>query len=357
MTANHIQRKMPTLILLAGVSLFAAGCLEIEITTRVHDDGSVDRSLVFQGDSSSIPVGRSLYGIDSSWLLKYPDTVGGKPSVTASRHFATDVELAAALKGIPGVKVDIRPAVERHFNWFFTTYRYAETWGKLNQINEVPLSDYLSQQELGALTRHLIYKEPFASKGDSLAAEDAGERYQRWEERNKFEAFFRLVLGGVRSLGEPSVKESTVEAKKDDFFTITKNFDYGSGNLQNLAAAYDSVLGTRGMQKAFDANGDSIRGFCDRQKFEQTVIGFGHKVHVMMPGIITKTNAPSVQGNTASWGDFIGFTYIDDYTLWVESSMVNWWAIGISGVLLLAIAILTVTALIRGKKKRAPEVL
>jgi hypothetical protein len=63
-----------------------------------------------------------------------------------------------------------------------------------------------------------------------------------------------------------------------------------------------------------------------------------------------------VQGNTASWGDFIGFTYIDDYTLWVESSMVNWWAIGISGALLIAIAVLTVTALIRGKKKRVQEV-
>jgi hypothetical protein len=127
MTGHQSPTGLPILLLLAGISLAAGGCLEIETNTRVNDDGSVDRTLAFRGDSSSIPQGEAMYGINSSWRVSPPDTAGGKITVTASRHFSTGVELAAALKGVPGKTIDIRPTVERHFNWFFTTYRYAET--------------------------------------------------------------------------------------------------------------------------------------------------------------------------------------------------------------------------------------
>jgi len=64
-----------------------------------------------------------------------------------------------------------------------------------------------------------------------------------------------------------------------------------------------------------------------------------------MPGLITKTNSTIMYGNTVSWDVHSLSFYFEDYEMYVESRIVNYWAFILSGivVLLLLIALVVKT--------------
>jgi hypothetical protein len=53
---------------------------------------------------------------------------------------------------------------------------------------------------------------------------------------------------------------------------------------------------------------------------------------VEMPGIITDTNAPTVEGNKVTWRGFK--SYEGDFEMWVESRVVNWWSLVVTGLIM-----------------------
>ena len=54
---------------------------------------------------------------------------------------------------------------------------------------------------------------------------------------------------------------------------------------------------------------------------------------VIMPGLILDTNAKDVEGNSVQWKfDYNRFLW-EDYTMWVESRVVNRWAMILTGIL------------------------
>ena len=71
---------------------------------------------------------------------------------------------------------------------------------------------------------------------------------------------------------------------------------------------------------------------------------------VIMPGLIIATNAETIEGNRVTW-DIAGRYFLwRDYEMWVESRVVNVWAIWVSIGLVLFIAALMVVASIRKRK-------
>ncbi len=206
---------------LAGlVVITTPGCLEIETTTQVRRDESLNRSVVLSGDSAGVPGARIILGIDSSWTLE-SRWEERKYILTARHEFATVEDMARALRGTPGMSVTITPRLETRFNWFFTMFRYNETWSRLHNVNEVPLSDYVSPAELDMFMRHELQKEKFPTRGDSLAVSDAEDRYNEWDSRNWFEAYYKTFLEGVRELGDPALTVDSVVGRKEDLFRAT----------------------------------------------------------------------------------------------------------------------------------------
>lgn len=336
-------------MLLALPAGIISGCLETETTTTVLTDGSLTRMVELSGDSSSIPDGMAMFGIDSSWNLERKASGRERASLVARRTFTDVNAMAHALAGEPGTRVNIIPTLETHFAWFFTTYRYAETWKRLNPAEAVPLSDFLSQKEIDALERLIGRAGPFPTTGDSLAAHDLEQRFTLWENRNAFETFYRLFRDGARQMDDPLLTVSRIESRKEELYKYGEHFGWGSGSVDSLATEWGRVLGSPRAREALSANREAIDKFQKRMEFQQTVISMGHKAHVIMPGLITATNG-TVEGNRISWSDFIAGTYVGDATMWAESSVTNWWTIAISGVVVLALLTLTALGIYRKRK-------
>ena len=61
-----------------------------------------------------------------------------------------------------------------------------------------------------------------------------------------------------------------------------------------------------------------------------------------MPGLITGTNSPALNGNRVTWDLFPMAFLLEDYTLEAESRVINVWAFVLSGMILLALVSLVV---------------
>ena len=335
--------------------LSVSGCLEIETKTQVRRDESLNRTVVFSGDSAEVAGACIILGIDSSWAMQTRQE-NEEYVLVASHEFAAVQDMARVLQGTPGRSVRITPRLETRFDWFFTRYRYSETWSRLHQVNEVPLSDYISPGEIDMFFRHELWKEPFPTKGDSLALEDAEDRYSEWDTRNWFEAYYKVFLEGIRELGDPALPVDSVEAHKallfealgDQFgmFNETKK----PGGLRAMGREFARILGNPLALKAVEQKSDAISSLEQQRVFVKDFAPYGYKVRTEMPGLITNTNGPSISGNTVSWEGFEGALYVTDYEMWVESRVVNWWAIGLSALLLAIVTVLAVGGITRGRR-------
>ena len=70
------------------------------------------------------------------------------------------------------------------------------------------------------LYRHEVRKEPFASKGDSLAMEDAGQRFEEWRQRSVFESYYAELAKGVQRLNDESLTLPMLAAQKERLFRL-----------------------------------------------------------------------------------------------------------------------------------------
>ena len=70
-----------------------------------------------------------------------------------------------------------------------------------------------------------------------------------------------------------------------------------------------------------------------------------------MPGLITRSNAGKIEGNTASWQDFKERVHHMEYTMWVESRQVNWWAVIIALVVVVSLMTMLVFSVLRRRHR------
>ena len=359
MALGQVRRLSVAAAILMCCGLAAPGCLDIQTTTVVRRDESLTRTVLFSGDSASIPSARAILGIDSAWTLE-SGRAENTHTLKAERRFADIEEMARALEGIPGTTVRIIPRLDTRFNWFFTTYRYSETWRRLHAVDEIPLSEYVSAGEIAMFYRHELEKEPYATRGDSLALADAEDRYREWDARNWFEAYYKVFLAGVRDLGDPSLRPDSLAARKELLFRETRGrFGIISGDstvqeIDSMGAEFARVLKNPRALAAAEARREEIGALAAQQRFVESFAPYGYQVGVEMPGLITNTNANSVNGSLVIWKGFEGALYVADYDMWVESSVVNWWAIIISALLLIAAVVFAIVVIVRGRRVVSP---
>jgi hypothetical protein len=333
----------------ALVALSVQGCLDITITTQVNTDGTILRTVVIKGDSSEIYGNKIPLPLDSAWKRTIQKTDRKDCTLTATRSFAGTEEMNNALKGTEGKTLGARVELQRHFQWFFTTYRYGETWPNFNPFRAIPLTDYISPAELDYMIRHEMNKEPFSTKGDSLAMEDATKRFEKWDDQNMFADYFDALLVGVRRLNDPSLTPEYVAGLKDRLFEESENY-FRMKNMDTVTIILGRVLKSRNVKKAIALNMEAFQRLNEKRAFLEETTTNTYLTSVVMPGLITGTNAPTLEGNKASWKDYVKFGYFEDVTMWVESRVINWWAIIVTGVVIVALVVLFLAAIFRRRR-------
>jgi hypothetical protein len=352
-----MSRRMNFLLLstFAIAAFFVQGCLDIGITTHVNTNGSILRTVVITGDSSDIYGDKIPLPLDSTWKKSIKKTDSRKFTLTATRLFEGTEEMNNSLKGTEGKTLGARVEFQRHFQWFFTTFRYSETWPNFNPFRAVPITDYISQAEIDYWVRHEMNKEPYSSKGDSLAMEDAGKRFEKWDDENLFADYFNAFLEGVRKLNDPSLTPKYVAGMKDELFKQSEKY-FKMKNMDTVTIVFGRVLKSRNVKKAVALNMQAFERLGEKRAFLEEITTNTYLNSVVMPGLITGTNAPTLEGNKASWKDYVKFGYFEDVTMWVESRVINWWAIIVTGVVIVALVVLFLTAILRRRRFAAAPV-
>ncbi|MBF8295904.1 MAG: putative transrane protein [Bacteroidetes bacterium] len=334
--------------------LLLSGCLDITTTSSVNRDGTIVRTIAFTGDSAEVYGGRFPVELDSAWSKSVTKTKGKEIcTLVASRTFRNVGEMNEVLKGTFGRTLQFRFELDKSFEWFFTVYRYRETTIPFVQYSAIPMSEFLSRAEMDWLTEMFLQrdpKKPLPTRGDSLAFESIIPRAQEWEWRNRFEAVFNAFLDGVKTLNNPSLTPTMVGPLKDSLYMRSaKAID--KRKIDTLRIIFAGVLKNPLVEKAWQANVSGFDEIKRKIEFESKMNSHKYVTSVVMPGLIMGSNAREIEGNTATWGDFMDIARYVEYTMSVESRQVNWWAVIIACVLVVSLMTALIISVLRRRSR------
>lgn len=336
--------------MVAALAIVYSGCLEIDTTTRVHPDGSLTRTVVVSGDSADFTkIRMGTFGLDSGWTVVSDSAGANDRKLTLRREFPDAESASRALAGIPLERQGIELRLEKKFRWFTTLYRYEESWQKGYLFAKVPMSAYLSPEEIQMLRAgDLKGADSLLTEGQKRHRADLEKRVEEWLNRNSFEEVLAAFLDGVRRVNDAGLAPDSVQAAKERLYeAVREHFTPPLTRTAPIVEAFAEVLKNPVVPRALEAARVELERHDRAIDFMESVQVPGQTVGVVMPGIITSTNGTSVEGSTVHWKDFKDNAYYEGFTMWAESSMVNWWAVVVSAIVLLGIGTLLVVGLLK----------
>jgi hypothetical protein len=313
---------------LIGLSLLLiVGCKKIKVKTQVNRDGSCVRTVSVRGDSSDTAFAPFPQLSEPTWeFVHTPDsTEKGKWIYKASGRFArvTDLNQIFFNEDPNQHQLNIQVEFQKSFRWFSTHYIYKETYKTYNIFTSVPITDYLSEEEL----------ELFVLNEDTL---DLEEKYEDWGNRTFFEFFFQTLLEKVADKNIPDLDPEDFQAIKEELFTETIEMD---GESEEIVQAFltfcEKRLGTKSVWQLEDDVLAIVQEIEEKINFMHEVQSNEYTNEVIMPGLIIDTNADDVRGNLVFWEIKARQFEFKDYTMWVKSRIVNTWAIAVTAILFL----------------------
>ena len=345
-----ISTRILRMITPAMTMLTLAGCLEIETTTTVRPDGSIRREVRTHGDSAEVSNDHGLFFADSAWT-----SVGRRMDSTyervTSREFgdARTFQKALDLGGDRALRV--RVSLERHFAWFTTTFEFRETILCYNQIHAVPLDAFIPAADQDAVILHEFDKVPYASTADSARLSAFAGRLEEWDHRNKFEEYHQRFADGAHWLQDAALTARLTPAAKESLYVRTMSA-LNEGKLDTLPGIYATVLQVPAVQRVFAKERRRFEDFDRALNTQETMLTSGYKkAAIVMPGILTGTNARTVEAGRVVWEDPLLPAYVKDHTMWARSRVINWWAVVLTGGIVLVLAMIPLAALVRDRRR------
>jgi hypothetical protein len=359
---------------LLGIALilcfFTNSCLEYQFTTRIFPDGSCERIMTVRGDSADLMHGIIKVPNDSSWKIKIAPVPGDqkKYELTATAHFPNVETLNKYFyKSVDSMPtVSIKSELVKKFRWFYSYLDYKETYMAFTPYRKVPISKFLTEDEVKILfagDEKIIYQpnedivrlrrdtleKVNLSHADSLKLEkkkeDIEKRYNEWLAQSMFEYMYDVLAERSEKIGSEKVNKEIMMASRDSIYAElirNKPVNTEESHKGNSVTTPEMIL--EAARKYFPTEELSKVLSLDSLAFEEidhkydkmeaiTSNTYGNKL--LMPGIITSTNAKSLNGNILSWEIEPGEFFFYDYVMNAESRIMNKWAFWVSGILVL----------------------
>jgi hypothetical protein len=330
-TGKRVTARGATPCLLAALLVFS-GCQEIQITTRIEPNGSLERIIIVEGDSSGVEAGYPIPD-DPSWSVEIvagPEEEDSKPFLhTFRKRFrsvrALNREIAGT--GEPELRITSRAELTRRYRWFSTILTYRERYEPYYPFRTLPLADHFTAEEIETI-RH--------GEADSILE----NRAEHWMIRNYFEDLFESMLRGAERLNDPDLTPAYLTTRREELYNslITAADEEDLDDLQEVIMNIsrdiyktDAVDGLRPEVEDFQ------RRLNEYEAFESKTGGETYKHTVVMPGLILDTNASEIEGNSVTWELSNNDAVWLEYEMWVQSRVTNRWVIGFAIVILAAL--------------------
>ncbi len=325
-----------------------------KVYTRIYPDGSCYRDIKNPTDSAFYAGNRERnpfpFQPDSSWSIivkKVTDTVARGDSFQIQNHY-----LATALKEYPAVEDmaetfyfdddewdSIVPAISysQRFQWFYTLYDFTETYPPINQLKMVPISEYMSEDEVETWFGENIsmYKGKNGVEINDLL-NNIENKANAWYNRNYYEEIFSLYLKYFRYIKNLPVDSLSFAMAKDTIFKNNKRYIESAEDPFEIEV--DSLIEKHFQRKLiFDAEDQILNTMGDEtQWMDEFMIYFTKRLEygLSLPGKVIETNAHFVSGDTLSWNFDAYRFFINDYSLTAKSRKPNYWAFITTGIII-----------------------
>ena len=350
--------------LIAVMLMALTGCREITTSTRIFSDGSCERTVLIEGDSSDVFSGSYPLPLDSSWTFDIKKDTSGEAkyfySATKSFKRVSDLNNEYLYDSVSTFsRVDRSIKLKKHFRWFFTILTYREIYRDANPFKQIPISDYLSDGEINILFADDDDPKYFAGK-DSLKnteiKNEVEKKFETWFGISVFEEFYTVFLQGAAQLGDSNLTQEIIISKKD---ILTKTvladtisfFEIDEDNLlDSLINICENTFQTPDVLKLLEKGNDTFQELKNKLSTIENVWIEGYTNEVLMPGLLIDTNAEAIEGNKVVWEVEVGKFFLRDFEMWAESRIINRWAVPVTAVILVVICGGLVIAVFRRKK-------
>lgn len=328
------------------------------MTSRVNRDGSMVREVYATADSAFMAGNAKrqpfLFRIDSGWeLIKLhpavPVNFWGEEhwmNVKVSRELPTvGTTCFQTLEGKEFMHPMVVPkeTLQKKFRWFFTYYTFEATYQELSDKGPVPLSRYMSVEE----QRLWFRGERNAFEGwngmemknrlDELEA-----KFWKWYARSQYEISWEILCHFESvQLGDTSYLRRLKEYKETVFATLSGKeglADSDQGMPGSVCRLFDEFCKTHHYSDLYQTNKEAIDAMFQQRCQVTDLAGYVMRYELNLPGQLLATNAPSQIEGWLAWRVDMMRLLEDDYVLIAQSRAPNYWAFGITLLLILLAA-------------------
>jgi len=390
------QKVKITLTLLSMVMLFSCD-YETQVINMVHKDGSVTRKVIMKNSEEKFEPEKYRVPVDSTWQTQIDIDINenGDTSwiLTAEKYFASVEDINDEYMSDQGSNqyLERKAHFSKSFKWFTTVFRYSETIDKFMTI-ACPVSDYLSDEEIKFFYLPGNVRTELQNGNDSLKYEvlsdtiDMKSEVWMWTSfvRQWIEIFYDL-FGDYPDLTidkeEMLLKESAFvkqlidydkneKEKDEEAISLINEEDNDDKSMQlleeyieeeakeedadeNIELLITSMLGKK-FFSTFRTEIDSAMSVLETM-IEPFISVDNYDIEIRMPGNIIASNGyvntdPDSENSSGILWTVKGEYFLtQQYEMWVESQISNYWTWIISALFILFV----ITGfVIRSKKEK-----
>ncbi|MFN8256067.1 MAG: hypothetical protein U0W24_10290 [Bacteroidales bacterium] len=314
-----------------------------QYTTEIFEDGSCIRTMSAIVDSGE--TGSLVFDVivDTSWekKLRVIDTLQNISELSVSRKFAkvNDINHLKPNDRCNLSKVEHGLHFEKNIKWFYTYFTYTENYKKIIPYNQVPVTEYFSDEELKYIEEDT---SGFLKGKDSIEISRIKDtlslKLVKWLNESIYEDFIQTLSKNAHLLENPAITPQTIKEKKQELWLKIPHkkddIDFVMYEVDSMLNYCSSIFNSESFKRlspskshAFDQylkNGEKIVSFFIVEDIDNTVI---------MPGKITKSNINQADGNKISWNFTVMKCFFKDYKVSVTSKLTNYGAFAVTSIL------------------------
>ena len=343
------------------IIILIAGCgKKYKVETTIYADGTCLRTLIVSNKDSITEFYKDVHPIpiDTTWSLVI-ETDTNENGDTVFIHKASKLfESVEQLNKLYDEDTTMYSCTERtvklkrKFRWFYTFLEYEETYPKL--FDQPELTNYMDSIQYNYFLLTDDEQEEYLNEHfDSIAAkqfeDEVESRFLKWIEFTTILSCFDAVEKSAVNIENWPISESEFHHKSDSIIKLMGERDDLFENDDDVFDATKRVFGIDSALYLELMKEKTFKKFVDKYTFwEDVFINEDYLNSVIMPGLIIESNCTNIfENNEVEWK--VGWIkyFTDDYTMFVQSRIINVWAFWVSGAFILFLVIILIKRLLK----------
>ena len=295
--------------------LFLVSCRDYTATSVVKQDGSIERTIEVESDSSLVFAGAYPVPKDSTWQILRREAKDDSTKIiyAATKFFpsatALNQDLSQFKDSLSYLQYSIR--IDRRFRWFNTYLTYHEIYAGLDLFTALPMEDFLTPDEI----------KRFSARDTSEALDD---RLEAWHVASATEELYQVLEKTVVATPESDITSQDLNANRDSLLMkLSENVFQNNDLVKQVLEICESVFPTANTEALRSALGENLRVIQQKLDLLQKLIVDNYALNVHMPGLIIDTNADALEGNMAHWSVVTDSLLYRQYDAWVQARIIN----------------------------------